>query len=462
MARSASSRSHTSRASTRSSRHSYGRYGYGGYGYGGFPPYVSVAEKKQRALEAAQKLVKAGRKLHPIEVVGRDVCHTWWGLSWCRNLEHFGDYENRLPRGRSYVRTGSVIDLQIAHGRVKGLVQGNDLYEVEIRIKPLAEDRKNELCERCASDIGSTIDLLSGKLDRNVMNILAEPKRGLFPEPRDIEFTCSCPDYASVCKHVAAVLYGIGVRFDTAPELFFKLRGIDPDEFASSATAGLGSTLPPADPKETLVNSSIQELGAIFGIDFAPTGENNADTKIKLAARGGASAVPMPAVSTPGVSSAEAFVESLFDPISGKPIDVDADAEGEKKSRGQRKPVRQKARQSVMVPTAVTKKSAQTISKRRKLTTAVTGKNRSGRSADKTIRHKKQSADSSLVNRCQPRQMLKLSELRELGIPYSRVQKALLDGHLEITAWRGEYRCTRTTTNWLKNFVRVSISEIAD
>jgi uncharacterized Zn finger protein len=363
-----------------------------------FGPYVTVAEQRQRAMQAAQKLAKAGRVLQPIEVAGREICHTWWGLSWCRNLEYFSDFANRLPRGRTYVRSGAVLELRITSGLVEALVQGSDLYEVKIKIKPLPADRKKELCDRCAADIGSTIDLLSGKFDRNIMNILTEPKRGLFPEPREIEFECSCPDFATVCKHVAATLYGIGVRFDASPELFFTLRGIDPGEFVTAATTGLTSatTLPFAE--NTLAGASRQELGAVFGIDFAPEADSTqpqplpetrptaapaatvgtiatsfpalpapstsgahcapAEASIPQSAQSGistsndatpigpvtiknrksahsnqkkssslprtATAEPLPSDVHLPSSSIEAYVDSLFDPRTGQPIDVDA------------------------------------------------------------------------------------------------------------------------------------------
>lgn len=213
------------------------------YGNGGwdFRPYVSVGTKRARAAQALAKLArKNGRKPEPIIVVKRrrEIATTFWGKAWCDNLERYADFANRLPRGRTYVRNGSVVDLIIGKGRVDARVAGSELYEVAIRMTPMANARWRRVVGRCTGKIGSLVALLRGELAADVMAVLADAKQGLFPEPREMKLACSCPDWADVCKHVAAVLYGVGIRLDEKPALFFTLRAVDEGELVRSATSG--------------------------------------------------------------------------------------------------------------------------------------------------------------------------------------------------------------------------------
>ncbi|MBP7866447.1 MAG: SWIM zinc finger family protein [Acidobacteria bacterium] len=231
----------------------------------GFPPYVPVAERRRKAEREAAARRKKGEDLSPVTVRGRTLADTFWGKAWCANLERYGDYANRLPRGRTYVRNGTVLDLKVETGRVKALVMGTHLYRVEVDIAPLAKGRWEALVAECAGKIGSALELLQGKLSDAVMAVITREGTGLFPTPREIRFTCSCPDYASLCKHVAAALYGVGARLDHAPELLFRLRGVDPGEMAGRAgvDAILKGTAPKADSRldET-------DLSGLFGIEL--------------------------------------------------------------------------------------------------------------------------------------------------------------------------------------------------
>jgi uncharacterized Zn finger protein len=200
-----------------------------------WPPYVSVAERRRRAAQKAAKMKKAGRDVSPVEVAGRKITTTFWGDAWCRNLKAYSDFSNRLPRGRSYVCNGCVIDLQIEAGRVRALVSGTDLYNVNIKIKPLPKQNWWEIKRKCAGQIGSLVELLQGSLSRSVMEIVTRKGEGLFPSPREITLICSCPDWATMCKHVAATLYGVGARLDHEPGLLFTLRGVDPTEMVEAA-----------------------------------------------------------------------------------------------------------------------------------------------------------------------------------------------------------------------------------
>ena len=229
-----------------------------------------VAERAARARRAGEKLSKAsaktGRLLSPVTLTGRTVASSFWGKAWCANLESYRDYEYRLPRGRSYVRSGAVLDLQIAPGRIAAVVAGSrpQPYTVEVNIKPLGTTLWSDLKRQCAGEIGSLIELLEGRLSDRVMGIVTAPGQGLFPKPGDIEMTCSCPDWATMCKHVAAVLYGVGARLDTQPELLFTLRTVEHGELIGAAV-DLGAA-----PRKTQRKRIAEEdLAGVFGIELA-------------------------------------------------------------------------------------------------------------------------------------------------------------------------------------------------
>src|SRR4051812_24365549 len=183
-----------------------------GYGYGGWAPYVPVAERRRKAEREMERLRKKGHPIAPVTIEGRTIARTFWGKAWCDNLESYSDYENRLPRGRTYVRNGSVVDLQIEPGKVRALVSGSEIYEVSIDIDPLPARQWAAIKSRCAGQIGSLVELLQGKLSKGVIEIVTDHDGGLFPRPREIHMSCSCPDWAGMCKHIAAVLYGVGAR----------------------------------------------------------------------------------------------------------------------------------------------------------------------------------------------------------------------------------------------------------
>jgi uncharacterized Zn finger protein len=199
-------------------------------------------------------------------IEGRMIAKTFWGKSWCENLERYSDYSNRLPRGRTYVRNGSVVDLQIKRGSIQALVSGSELYEVTLKVAPVGRQRWKSICEDCAGAIDSLVELLQGRFSKGVMERICRQSQGLFPSPAEIKLSCSCPDGARMCKHVAAVLYGVGARFDHQPELLFRLREVDEKELIVKA----GKALPLAKlaPAATKVLGS-QDLADIFGLDMA-------------------------------------------------------------------------------------------------------------------------------------------------------------------------------------------------
>ena len=225
-----------------------------------------MAETRRRAEKAASDLGRKGQKLNPVRVDGRTIARSFWGKAWWENLESYSDYANRLPRGRAYARNGSVIDLQITPGLIHALVSGSSVYRVTITIERVNQVAWKALKTDCAGRVGSLMDLLQSKLSSQVMEILTRRETGLFPRPNEIGLNCSCPDWAGMCKHIAATLYGVGARLDTSPELLFVLRGADHlelvTEVAESVTAGASNS---SDSSATLAGENLEE---VFGIEI--------------------------------------------------------------------------------------------------------------------------------------------------------------------------------------------------
>ncbi len=240
-------------------------YGNDNY-YGSFRPYVPVAQRRKKAEKAAAKMIKKGQKISPVKIDGRNIAKTFWGKAWCDHLESFSDYENRLPRGRTYVRNGSVIHLTVDDGKVDALVQGSSLYKVKVAIKKVDDKKWREIQDHCVDEIDSVVDLLQGKLSPNVMKTMTDQRSGLFPQPKEISYTCSCPDWAEMCKHVAAVLYGVGARLDQEPGLLFKLRHVDHLELIKKTSFDFTSK---KGGKGKVIEG--QDLSALFGIEIDAT-----------------------------------------------------------------------------------------------------------------------------------------------------------------------------------------------
>ena len=236
---------------------------YDDYG-GGWPPYVPVAERRRKAQRKLEALKKKGRDCQPVAIEGRTIARTFWGKNWCENLENYSDYANRLPRGRTYVRNGSVIDLQIAAGKITALVSGSDIYEVSISVRSLEEKLWQDILKECAGKVASLVELLQGRLSSAVMEVVTRHGSGLFPIPKQIDFRCSCPDSASMCKHVAATLYGVGARFDAQPELLFLLRDVDPQELIRQA-----GSVPLTEGGHQALEAA--DLSSLFGIELDET-----------------------------------------------------------------------------------------------------------------------------------------------------------------------------------------------
>ncbi|MCF6290071.1 MAG: hypothetical protein L3J03_03625 [Desulfobacterales bacterium] len=238
--------------------------------YRGYPRYVSVAEKKARAAKKLKQLKKKMPEIRPVVIKGSGLARTWWGKSWNKNLERYADYTNRIGRGRSYVRHGAVLDLAIDSGKVTALVQGTRAkpYEVTIEIKAISKTNWRAIKKQCQGQLKSLQDLLAGKFPKALGEIFFTKGKGLFPGPQSISFNCSCPDWALMCKHVAATLYGIGARLDEDPSLFFKLRQADTEDLVARAVKDKTGELLARTSKKSARVIDNGDLSAIFGIDM--------------------------------------------------------------------------------------------------------------------------------------------------------------------------------------------------
>ena len=391
------------------------------HGYYGFAPYVPVAQRQAKAEKEQKKLEKQGKRLAPVRLLhaGRTLCASWWGNAWCDNLFRFGDYENRLPRGRSYLRNGAVIDLQIEKGHVTALVQGTHLYTIEINIKPLPAAVWNSLVADCSANITSLVDLMAGRFGDTVMRRLIRSGDGLFPEKREISFDCSCPDYADVCKHVAAVLMGIGVRFDEDPTLFFTLRGVDPNALVAAVAGSLTSLDTSAVPDDDLLTADASDLTDLFDIDVEP------------AAR------PKPA-SLPEAKSATRAVAAATAPANdSKPQPKPVAASRAKKAARQGKP------RTAVKPAAP---SRPIVSTRRKAATPAENAKR----PPKVSRRPAATPTPAISPGLTPGVLMKAAELRAMGLTQAEIRRAFFDGNLEAGPARGEYVTNRKSPAWLQ------------
>ena len=238
--------------------------------YEAFPPYVPVAQRRAKAEKQLRQMQKKNPRLKPVILTGNSLASTWWGKSWNSNLERYADYSNRIGRGRSYVRHHAVLDLQLASGKITALVQGSrpQPYTIAITIGTLSADNWRSIRQACEGHLDSLSELLAGKFPQALKDLFFEKGTGLFPAPRDIHFDCSCPDWASMCKHIAAALYGVGARLDEDPALFFTLRGINIDDLITQTLTDTAHTLLGKAERQSQHILQDVDLGDVFGIQL--------------------------------------------------------------------------------------------------------------------------------------------------------------------------------------------------
>ena len=263
--------------------------------YGGYYEYVSAAEKRARSRKAAEKLKKENPGIHPIVVNGSRLASTWWGKAWNKNLESYADYENRIGRGRSYVRQGAVLHLDIKPGKVEALVQGSARkpYEIHIDIGPLNVAKWEHILSTCEGKLDSLQELLQGKFPKALEELFTSQKQGLFPSPKEIQLRCSCPDYAVMCKHVAAALYGVGTRLDEDPSLFFVLREVSMDALIEKAIQKKAEKLLEKSGTRSRRIMEDKDVSGLFGIDMMTQKDRKSAEPLPAPA---AKPLPIPAV----------------------------------------------------------------------------------------------------------------------------------------------------------------------
>ncbi|MDR1083854.1 MAG: SWIM zinc finger family protein [Deltaproteobacteria bacterium] len=238
-------------------------------------PYVSVSQKRAKAQRLVAKLTKKKKGLLPVRISGRQIAESFWGKGWCRHFDSMADFPNRLARGRSYIINDAVCHLEMTQGRVFALVSGTELYEVEMIISPLSEEKWTQIKEVFRSKLTTMVDLISGRLSPELLEAISHPRDGLFPQASEISYTCSCPDWAGLCKHVAAVFYGIGNRLDSSPELIFKLRGVDPGDLLAEGVGQMAMDM----PEDFGLGGS--DLEALFGVEIDETGSESEQSAVK-------------------------------------------------------------------------------------------------------------------------------------------------------------------------------------
>jgi uncharacterized Zn finger protein len=203
-----------------------------------------------------------------VKLLSRTISYEWWGQQWCQNIAAYADYSNRLERGRAYIRKGAVKEISIEYGHVSAMVEGTapQDYKVDISINQVSDD----LSEKLLRQIKDINDLKNGKVPENYKNLFTVDN-GIFPKANEIKFTCSCPDIACMCKHVAAVLYAIGSILDQEPLLIFQLRGIDVEAYIDkqifNATNEILIDINNHADDERVINDAM--LADLFGIEIA-------------------------------------------------------------------------------------------------------------------------------------------------------------------------------------------------
>ncbi|MDB4766084.1 hypothetical protein OAG71_00205 [bacterium] len=350
--------------------------------YDDWGPYVSVGERKANARSFADKLAKKQKRdRQPIEIQGRKIAKSFWGIAWCDHLESLSDVANRLPRGATYVRNGSVVDLVIQPGKVEAIVAGTDPYEITISIKKLNKKAWGNIKKDCSSAIDSLIDLLGGQLSDGVMQRLTDRKSGCFPAANQIEMECDCPDWSMCCKHLAAVMYAIGSRLDAEPELLFLLRGVNQEELINQAVSKENLTQELQADSDDLAG---EDLGAIFGIEL----ESNSEVSTTKKRRKSNSKPKLKSASRPKVANAKKK-------SAKKPTATNESTKSRKKTAAKKKAVAKKkaATKKKVATTKASKKKATTTrsTRKKKVSQDPATKKKSAKSSKQSTAAKKKS-----------------------------------------------------------------------
>ena len=208
-----------------------------------YPRYVPVDAQRARVVSEMNRLVASGVEVQPVELRGRTLARSFWGRRWCEHVESFSEYAARLAQGRACLRNGSVCHLSMESGGVDAMVIGSALHHVTIRVRRLEAAAWMAMRTACAGRVESVVELREGRVPDDVAEVVTDRGSGLFPQPGDIVASCDCGAGTTLCKHAAAVLWGIGSRLDERPELLFRLRGVDETDLIAAEAAGSRDTV---------------------------------------------------------------------------------------------------------------------------------------------------------------------------------------------------------------------------
>ncbi len=233
------------------------------YGY-----YETKAEKRRRIGEKLERLRKTDPNIAPLTIEGNTLAKSWWGKAWGKNLESYADYKSRLSRGKNYVKQGAILDLKIEEGKVNSKISGSGskIYDCEIHIERLSDERLKKILEHCQNKISTLDALLTGDFSEELLELFQDKSYGLFPSPDEISFRCDCPDVANICKHVAATLYAIGTKFDDDPMFFFELRQIESENLIQKSVEKKLENMLEHVGKKTSRTMDASKISDVFGL----------------------------------------------------------------------------------------------------------------------------------------------------------------------------------------------------
>ena len=219
-----------------------------------FSPRLKAADLEKLAATRLAEYLAEGEELHPVVNKTRKLAKNFWGSAWMKQLALCESGGMCLAPGRTLLRHACVLHVDIQPGSISALVSAEEVFEVELKLESLDEERLERLAATCSGHIDSLLSLMQGKVDEAVLLQLCHPENGLLPTPEDWRMHCTCPDWAEPCPHAAAAIYAAGCLIDEKPELLFTLRGIQPEALLSA----------PAPTNEI----DADKLSAMFGIDL--------------------------------------------------------------------------------------------------------------------------------------------------------------------------------------------------
>lgn len=195
---------------------------------------MKAADLEAQARRELIELKSAGEEVRPVVGTTRKLAAHFWGSAWMKHLALCESGGWSLSAGRTLLRHGCVLDLQLEAGLIRARVMEERLHDVEIALDPLDGERLEELRTICSGKIDSLVPLLEGTLDDALLATLCNAETGLLPEPGAWHMSCTCPDWSEPCPHAAAAIYAAGILIDAEPSLLFRLRQVSPEDLLQS------------------------------------------------------------------------------------------------------------------------------------------------------------------------------------------------------------------------------------